>query len=238
MKRVFVVVLTMLTIFAHGETFKAGEVYTISLPEGWCELSEPFLSDFAERVRRNMEWAEPQPYDYAYQVGEEYGLNFKFPCILVNIVPGRLLPPKLQLLADQAKKSDEARYDKEHRIFWTTEIETMGDEKLVRRIALKQTKDGFIRFIGCVPEDGYAEFRPTFEKAVISAVVNEEIRYKPSLFEDLPPIFGLNTGLIIQWTLQSLLIGGLLWGVYVLVKRAVRRMRAKKASLNSGKPSS
>lgn len=227
MKRFFVVVLTMLTIFAHGETFKAGDVYSITLPEGWTELSKPFLTDFAERVRRSMEWAEPQPYDYAYQVGEEYGLDFKFPCILVEVVPGRLLPTTLRQLVEDADKSSDARYDKEHRIFWTTETESMGDSKLIRRIALKQTKDGFIRFTGCVPEDGYAEFRPTFEKSVMAVNVNEDIRYKPGLFDDLPPIFGLNTGLVIQWGLQSIFVGGLLWVIYILIKRAIRRMRTK-----------
>lgn len=228
MKRFFLVVLTMLTMFARGETFKAGEVYSITLPEGWCELSKLFLTDFAERVRKNMAWPEPQPYDYAYQIGEEAGLEFQFPCILVEVVPGRLLPATLNQLAEEADKSQEAVYDKQNRIFWTTEIETMGeDQRLVRRVALKQTKDGFIRFTGCIPEDGYAEFRPTFEKAVTAVEVNEEIRYKPGWFDDLSPVFGLNTGQLILWGLQSILVGGILWGIYILIKRTIRRMRAK-----------
>lgn len=230
MKRFFLVVLTMLTVVAHGETFKAGEVYSITLPEGWCELSKLFLTDFAERVRKNMEWAEPQPYDYAYQIGEEVGLEFQFPCILVEVVSGRLPSPTLQQLAEDADKSQEAVYDKQNRIFWTTEIETTGeDQKLVRRVALKQTKDGFIRFTGCIPEDGYAEFRPTFEKAVTAVEVNEDIRYKAGWFDDLPPVFGLNTGLLIKWGLQSILAGGILWGIYILIKRTIQRMRAKSA---------
>jgi hypothetical protein len=226
MKRFFVVVLTMLTIVARGETFKAGEVYSINLPEGWCELSKPFLDDYAERVRRSMEWVESQPYDYAYQVGEEYGLNFKFPCILVEVVSGRLPSSKLQQLADEAEESAEARYDKEHRIFWTTEAETAGDTRVIRRSALKQTKEGFIRFTGCVLEDEYADFRPIFEKSMLVLEVNKDLRFKPSWFEDLPPIFGVNTGQVIRWTLESLFFGGLLWVIYILIKRIVRRVRA------------
>ncbi|MBN2684451.1 MAG: hypothetical protein JXR40_04170 [Pontiellaceae bacterium] len=229
MKRLIIVVLTVLTVIARGETFKAGAVYSITLPEEWRELSKPFLDDYAERVRKNMAWTEPQPYDYAYQIGEEEGFEFQFPCILVEVIYGRLPSPTLQQLAEDADQSEDARYDKKHRIFWTTEIETMGDEKLVRRVALIQTKDGFIRFTGCVPEDEYAEFRPTFEKAVTAVEVNEEIRYKAGWFDDLPPVFGLNTGLLIQWGLQSLLAGGILWGIYILVKRTIRRMRAKSA---------
>ena len=56
--------------------------------------------------------------------------------------------------------------------------------------------------------------------------MDESIAYKPQFADTMPVIGGIMTGKLILWGIQAVVIGGVLWLIYIRIKRLVRKDKA------------
>ena len=120
----------------------------------------------------------------------------------------------------------ESTYDKENNILWSTITkQAVNGETVKSLVAVKLTESGYIRLTGCATEASFDQYAKVFREAFGSLEIDESIAYKPQFGDLMPVIGGIMTGKIILWCIQSVVIGGILWLVYMLLKRLARKRK-------------
>ena len=226
MKRILSVVFSLLVIAAYGETFTAGNLYSIDLPDEWREIPNAELNPSSEGAE-----IAHESYDFGYQL-DGSGKWLSFPYILVKEIPcGRLSSAKAEWYAEgqagnkgfvEGISSGGLRYDKDNQILWSIlELKRNGDSTVKAIIALKQTETGLIRLMGCSAEEHFEELSGVFEKAFLTLKVDESVRYKPRMLDNMPIVNGVDSGMVVIWGVQGAGVGLALWLIYIFIKKQV-----------------
>ena len=85
---------------------------------------------------------------------------------------------------------------------------------------------GYIQLTGYAPMDSFAEYERIFRDAFGNLVLSADIEYQPQFSDTAPVIGGFNTAKLMVFVVQAVLIGGVLWLVYIRIKRLVRKGKA------------
>lgn len=230
MKRMIAACIAAIAVSAGGKTFETYDDFSITLPDGWVEIPGYVLQAYVEKVDEIFPDTPRQVYDYGYQI-ENDGKWMTYPYILVQSRPIGRIPSGV--LARNQKPSMQTRdiglsevrlgvstYDKENQILWSTlSTRIQGGEKAKGLVAIKLTELGYIRLAGYAPEDSFDEYENIFREAFTSLGIDESIAYKPQFGDAMPVIGGIMTGKVLVWCIQAVVIGGVLWLVYILLKR-------------------
>jgi len=236
MKKTIAVCILAIAVSANGKTFETDDGFSITLPDGWVQIPGSVLQSFAAKVDELSPDTPRQVYDYGYQMDGD-GRWLTYPYILVQVRPEGRIPSgelaRYQELRSQKGDIDlsEVRfgastYDKEHQILWSMLTAPAQDgESAKALIAVKLTELGYIRLTGCATETSFDEYEKVFREAFSSLGIDEFIAYKPQFADTMPVIGGILTGKVILWSVQAVVIGGVLWLVYIRIKRLARKSR-------------
>lgn len=236
MKKTIAACIVAIAVSASGKTFETDDDFLITLPDGWVQIPGSVLQAFSEKMDELSPDTPRQIYDYGYQMDGD-GRWLTYPYVLVQVRPeGRI--PSGELARYQSKRShtedidrSEVRfgnstYDKEHQILWSMlTTPAQNGESAKALIAVKLTEHGYIRLTGCATETSFDEYEKVFRDAFSSLEIDEFIAYKPQFADTMPVIGGIMTGKVILWFVQAVVIGGVLWLVYIRIKRLVRKSR-------------
>ena len=234
MKRTIAACIAAIAISACGETFETRDDFSITLPDGWVQIPGSVLQGVAAKLDELSPDTPRQVYDYGYQIDDD-GQWLTYPYILGQFRPAGRIPSgelaRYQKMSSQMGDIDlsevrfgESTYDKENLILWSTiTAHTLDGEAVKALVAVKLTELGYIRFTGCATEALFDEYEKVFRNAFSSLGMGESIAYKPQFADAMPVIGGIITGKIVLWCIQAVVIGGVLWLVYILLKRLVRK---------------
>ena len=236
MKRTIAACIAAAAVFASGETFETRDEFSITLPDGWVQIPGGVLQGFSAKMDELSPDTPRQVYDYGYQLDAD-GKWLTYPYILGQFRPtGRI--PSGELARYQKMNSQmgdiglsevrlgESTYDEEHQILWSTLSSHARDGETVKAlVAVKLTELGYIRLTGCATAESYAEYEKVFRNAFSSLGIDESIAYKPQLADAMPVIGGIMTGKVLLWFIQAVVIGAVLWLVYMLFRRLVRKVK-------------
>jgi hypothetical protein len=225
-----------IAVFANGETFETDDDFSITLPDGWIQIPGGALQGFSENIDHLSPDTPRQVYDYGYQMGND-GKWLTYPYVLVQVRPEGRIPsgelarfqmmsPKQGAINLSEISFGESAYDKENQILWSTlTMQPQEGMPVKALIAVKLTELGYIRFTGCATEASFDEYEKVFIEAFSSLGMHESIVYKPQFADSMPVIGGIMTGRVLIWFIQAVAIGGVLWLVYSLLKRAARKRK-------------
>jgi hypothetical protein len=237
MKKSITACILAIAVSVSGETFETADEFSITLPDGWVQIPGSVLQEFAAKMSELASDAPRQVYDYGYQMNDD-GRWLTYPYVLVQVRPEGRIPsgelarfPKTSLQTDDIDLSKgafgEATYDKEHQILWSTLTTQPPEGEIVKAlIAVKLTELGYIRLTGVAAEASFDEYKKIFIDAFSSLGMDESIAYKPQFADTMPVIGGIRTGRVIIWCVQAVAIGGILWLIYILIRRQMRKSRA------------
>lgn len=235
MKRTIAACIAAIAVTVCGETFETDDEFSITLPDGWVQIPGSVLQEFSQTTDGLSPDTPRQVYDYGYQMDSD-GKWLSYPYILVQFRPtGRIPSGELaryqkmssQMMGDiglSEVRLGSSSYDKEHQILWSTlSTHAENGETVKAVVAVKLTEIGYIRLTGCATGESFGEYEQVFRDAFNSLVMAESIAYKPQFADAMPVIGGIRTGKILIWCIQAVLIGGVLWLVYIRLKRLIRK---------------
>jgi hypothetical protein len=234
MKRMIAACIAAIAVSASGETFETFDDFSITLPKGWVQIPGSVLQAYSEKVNELSPDTPRQMYDYGYQI-ENDGNWMSYPYILGQFRPAGRIPwgelARSQEINAQIEDNDlsevsvgESTYDQGNHILWATlTTPTQDGETAKALVAVKLTELGYIRLTGCTTEGSFNEYEQVFRDAFSSLGIDESIAYKPQFGDAMPVIGGIMTGKVLIWCVQAVVIGGVLWLAYILVKRLVRK---------------
>jgi hypothetical protein len=236
MKKIIAVCVAALAVSVSGITFETDDEFAITLPDGWIQIPGSVLQVFSETIDALSPHTPRQVYDYGYQMGSDENW-LSYPYILAQFRPtGRIPSGELaRYQKTSAQMGDiglsEARlgqssYDKKNHILWSTLITHSQDGQALKAlVAVKLTDIGYIRLTGCATADLFDHYETVFRDAFSSLIMDESIVYKPRFADTMPVIGGIMTGRVLLWCIQAIVIGGVLWLVYIFIKRLVSKCR-------------
>lgn len=236
MKRMIAACILAVTVSVNGGTFDTDDEFTITLPDGWVQIPGAVLQGFSAKMAERSPDAPRQVYDYGYQMGDD-GRWLTYPYVLVQVRPEGRIPsgelaryPKMSAQAEAIDLSGgsfgESTYDKEHQILWSTlTTQTLEGEIVKALIAVKLTELGYIRLTGCATEASFDEYKKVFTDAFSTLGMDESIAYRPQFADTMPIIGGIMTGRVIIWLAQAIVIGTVLWLIYIRIKRLARKSK-------------
>lgn len=235
MKKLILLCTVAVAVSASGGTFNTTNGFAIDLPDNWVPVPGHVLDAFAERTDNLSTNAAMKYYDYGYQAVSTNGQWLSYPYVLIQVRPiGRIpsselaryqtLNEKMEEFALPDVSIGETVYDKDNQILWTTLAAYTEDGLPVKAlVAVRLTEQGYIRLMGCSAEDMFEEHAKIFRNAFSTLDIDEAIAYKPKIADAVPPVGGIKTGMVLVWAVQAAVIGGILWVVYLLIRRTVRK---------------
>lgn len=237
-RKLILLCIAVVAVSVRGATFNTTNGFAIDLPESWVPVPAHVLDAFSERTDNLSSNAPMQYYDYGYQAVLTNGQWLSFPYVLIQVRPvGRIPSSELARYQTLSEKMEdfslpdvsisETVYDKENHILWTT-LSTYTEDGLPVKalVAVKLTEIGYIRLMGCATEDTFEEYVKTFRNAFSTLEIDESLAYKPKFSDAVPSVGGIKTGMVLVWAIQAMVIGGVLWVVYLVIKRQVRKRKA------------
>ena len=237
MKRTIALCIAAIALSVNGGTFETDDGFSINLPDGWVQIPGSVLQAFSAKMGDRSPDTPPQIYDYGYQMGGD-GRWLTYPYVLVQVRPEGRIPSgelaRYETTSSQLENVDlsgarfgESTYDKENHILWSTLTTPVQDGETAKAlVAVKLTELGYIRLTGCAAEDSFDEYERVFREAFSSLELDESIAYQPQFGDAMPVIGGIMTGKVLLWCIQAVVIGGILWLVYILIKRLARKGKA------------
>lgn len=236
-RKLILLCIAVVAVSVRGATFNTTNGFAIDLPGSWLPVPTDVLDAFAERTGNLSSNAPVQYYDCGYQAVSTNGQWLSFPYVLIQVRPvGRIPSSELARYQTLSEKMEEFAlpdvsigdtvYDKGSQILWTTLATHTEDGLPVKAlVAVKLTELGYIRLMGCSTEDTFEEYEKIFRNSFSTLGIDESIAYKPQIADAVPPVGGIKTGMVLVWIVQAVVIGGVLWVVYLLIKRTVRKAK-------------
>lgn len=234
LKKMIVACVVALTLSASGETFQTSDLFSIDLPDGWLQVPADILDEFSLKNESISSNAPAQYYDYGYQAEAPNGRWLSYPYVLVQVRPiGRIPSSELARYQKLSAEVEEftlpevsvgdAVYDKENQTLWSTLATHTDDGTPVKAlVAVKLTEVGYIRLMGCTTEDTFGEYESIFREAFSLLGIDESIAYKPQVADAIPSVGGIKTGKVLVWIVQAMVIGGVLWAIYLPLRRKLK----------------
>jgi len=235
LKKMITACIAAMALSASGETFQPVDQFSIDLPDGWESIPADVLDAFALQNETISSNAPAQYYDYGYQAPSTNGQWLGYPYVLIQVRQvGRI--PSSELARYQKLGSEmeaftlpevsvgDAVYDKENQTLWSTLSTHTDDGTPVKAlVAVKLTEVGYIRLMGCATEDTFGEYGPIFKKAFSTLGIDASIAYKPQIADAIPSVGGIKTGKVLVWLVQAVVIGGILWAVYIPLRKKLKQ---------------
>lgn len=216
-KNILMTIMMALAVVAHAGTFETEDLFSITLPEGWVRMPDDVLLQYAEAVSESDDEALPV-YDYGFQLksSEEW---LSYPCVLVQVnYFGRFSTGDLERFA---RDSEGGIVDMNgNKTLFIGVQEQDGVKVLVGR---QLTEYGYIELNGFATSDNFSEIEGVFREAFTNLKIDERIQYKPRMTDNAPTIGEINVGKVVVYSIQAALVGGLLWGIYGLVRNSIKR---------------
>ncbi len=220
-KRVITLYLAALVVSAGAGSFETEDLFSIALPKGWVRMPDDVLVSYAEAAAETASEEPAQVYDYGFQLSssEEW---FSYPCILVQVKNiGRFSTGDLERFAESTEGSTSQLNDDKSLIIEVHERD--GIDVLVGR---QLTEYGYIELSGFAPADTFSEYEGVFREAFSNLKLDDRILYKPRITDNAPVIGNINLGKVFLVCLQAAVVGGVLWLIYGLLKRLLKRKDA------------
>lgn len=235
MKKTITACIAAMALSASGEIFQTTDLFSIDLPDGWDVVPVDVLDAFALKNEDISSNAPAQYYDYGYQAASTNGQWLSYPYVLIQVQQVGRIPSselaKYQKLGSEMQEFTlpevsvgDAVYDKENQTLWSTLATHTDDGTPVKAlVAVKLTEVGYIRLMGCATEDAFGEYEPIFRKAFSTLGIDASIAYKPQMADAIPSVGGIKTGKVLVWFVQAVVIGGILWALYVPLRRKLKK---------------
>ena len=178
-----------------GDTFKKPE-FTITLPDGWVEMSKTEMAQFNANVRKRPAGKRAAQFRYGFHPGAS-GNPGTFPYIVARVTAGgRISEDALRKLqtVDLNKALEQQKhklpafisramlgrplYDPALHTIWVTAQMSMRDGQQVEGLtAIIATKTGFVQVSAWATQDSFASYLPVFHKVMASVVLPRRLRY-------------------------------------------------------------
>ena len=245
MNKLITICILSMVITAGGDTFDTYDQFSVTLPTGWVWMPRNVLIQYAKTIDKLAPDTPSQFYDYGFQYRNSDDW-FTYPYILIQVknvgrIPTgemaryRKVRSGMEEGLDQVREgyssviteavAGEPEFDYERKILWTSMSMDLQDKGQVRAlIAVKLTEKGLIQLNGYATSETFDEYEPVFREAFATLEVDEAIRYKPQITDNAPVIGNINLGKVLIVCIQGAIAGGVLWIVYALVRKAIRRV--------------
>lgn len=219
MKRFVVLALSAVAFISVAGTFDTEDYFSMTLPDDWIRIP-PEVLDVYPGTAMEGEVAPVETYDYGFQL-ESAGEWFSYPCILVQVRNnvGRYTTGELAQFMEQQGDVVDARLERDN-TFYSGIVEKDGVAVMIGR---QLTEYGFIQLNGFCAAESLPEYEEAFRSAFASLKIDEAIRYKPQLTDNAPVWRGINLGILGLALVLSALVGGVLWFIYAMILRMIRR---------------
>ena len=247
MKRIIAACIVATVFSVNGKTFETDDEFSIILPDGWVQIPGSVLQGFSAKMDELSPDTPRQVYDYGYQIDKD-GTWLAYPYILVQVRSEGRIPsgqlarynafaPEMEEDINKVKEGfsdilsdasmDEPVYDSENKILWTSfSANVLDGDDVKALVGMRLTEMGYIQLTGYAPMDSFAEYERIFRDAFGNLVLSADIEYQPQFSDTAPVIGGFNTAKLMVFVVQAVLIGGVLWLVYIRIKRLVRKGKA------------
>ncbi len=240
------------------QTIRTKDDFTISLPADWVAIPKDALDDFTRALAKLSPKAERQIDDYGFQLPKKKHW-LEFPYIIIQVkrigrVPEAQLKSIKRVVQDTKKVMEkeqdsysavisnaqvgETVYEPATHILWTklsAEVKTTGTVKAL--LASVLTEKGVIGIYGYAPAADFDKYAPVFEAVARSAVVADNLKYRPHFTDSLPLSETINWGLVLRAALIGA-IAGCLPVAIILIPRLRRKKKADAGKKNGSGASS
>ena len=222
MKMIITVCFAAMALSSFGETFYTEDGFSINLPDYWIQVPPAVLQNYEEQQVASEAIDDVSlVYDYGFQLDYGDGVWLTYPCILVQVQNvGRFSTGDLERFR-QTAEGDAADLAEDKTLF--LDIRTQGNIKTL--VGRQLTEYGYIELTGFATVDQFESYESVFREAFSTLGIDELIKYKPQITDNAPVVGSVNLGKVLLIVVESALIGGVLWFVYSLVKRAVRKTK-------------
>ncbi len=219
MKKMIFMWMAAMVISASAETFDTEDYFSITLPSEWVRMPDDALVSFTETVGESSpDTSEGIVYDYGFQKATD-GQWLSYPCILVEVRNiGRFSTGDLERFAEQSA-GDDTQLNEDKALF----LEIREKDGINILVARQLTERGFIQLSGFAPVDTFDQYEPVFRDAFANLKIDEAIQYKPQITDHAPVVGNVNLGKVFIVCVQAALVGGIMWVVYTLVRRKLKR---------------
>ena len=234
MGRTIAAVLMALCIPAAGEaadlpqTIQTQDGFTISLPADWVSFPKEALDNFSETLAKLAPKADRQTYAYGFQLPMKKHW-FEYPYVLVQIKRGGRIS-EAQLKSVKRVEQDvkqgvakaqgsysalissaqvgEAVYEPAAHILWiriASDVQKVGAVRGLSATVL--TEEGMIMINGYALAADFDQYAPVFEAIARSAVVADNLKYRPRFTDSLPLSGRINWGIVLRAALIGAVAG-------------------------------
>ena len=218
-------------------------VLQMYLPDDWVEIPNEVLKQHSEKINQLVPQIGKQVYDYGFQSPSADNWMIH-PYILIQVKrTGRIPEEDLkqykqidEVFSEQMEEVGdkilstlsntqlgEILFDTENRILWMNisfDLQQIG--RVNAQIALKLTGFGVIQVIGYATEDTFSIYQPLFQKIAKQTNLDNSIKYKPVLADNVFTNGLINTGNTLKVIIWGTIICGIIGLIVWLVKRKRR----------------
>ena len=239
-----------ITIFefgiAHGGELHQKKGFSITIPDGWIEMSRNIIDTFENEVSKQAPNFKKQHYDYGFQL-ESSNNWFEYPYILVQIQDiGRIPENQLEKLEkysfkdtiDKSKKDlsslasniqvGEMYYDKQEKIIWMRLEMNVVNIGIVSGLSgMVPTEKGFIQVVGYSLQNDFSNNEHIFRSVSMSVLPEPDLVYKPKWSDNLPHVISkIDWGKVAGGALTGAIIGGIIGLIVSLTKKKKKQAEA------------
>ncbi|MCP4264899.1 MAG: hypothetical protein GY777_04865 [Candidatus Brocadiaceae bacterium] len=235
----FILIFSGLTLQVQAmelkQEFKTEDGFTMYLPESWVEIPNEFLKQYSEKVSQLAPQIGKQIYDYGFQL-TPVDTWMTYPYILVQVKrTGRISEEALgqykqinDVFSGQIEEVGnsissilsntqlgETLYDTANQILWINiSFNLQETGKVNAQIAVKLTEFGVVQIIGYATENTFASFQPLYQEVARRISLDDAIKYKPRLVNNVIKDEGTNSRILIAvllGTIIGVVIGLTIW---------------------------
>ncbi len=235
----FILIFSGLTLQVQAmelkQEFKTEDGFTMYLPESWVEIPNEILKQYSEKVSLLAPQIGKQIYDYGFQL-TPVDTWMTHPYILVQVKrTGRISEEALgqykqinDMFSEQIEEVGnnissilsntqlgETLYDTANQILWINiSFDLQETGKVNAQIAVKLTEFGVVQIIGYATENTFASFQPLYQEVARRISLDDAIKYKPRLADNVIKDEGTNSRILIAVllsTIMGVVIGLTIW---------------------------
>ncbi len=225
------------------QEFKTEDSFTIHLPGNWVEIPNEFLKQYSEKIYQLAPQIGKQNYDYGFQL-TPVDTWMTYPYILVQVKrTGRISEEELgqykQIKKELSGQMEEVGasmssilsntqlgetlYDTVNQILWISfSFDLQNTEKIKAQSAVMLTEFGVIQLTGYATDNTYEYFQPLYLEVAKQIKLDDAIKYKPRLVDNVIVGEGINKRRILTAVLLGMIIGVVIGLTIWFVKRKRR----------------
>lgn len=214
------------------QPFPTKDGFTLYLPDHWKPIPGDVLDAYSRAIAKLAPKVEKQTYDYGFQLSAAQKW-FTYPYILVQVKhSGRVPEDQLRSLARIGEAMDssfakareslssfatngtigETVLDASSHTLWTRiAIDVKGAGTINGLVGTILTENGFIQISCYAKEKEFPGYLPVFETIVRSAVLSDDLKYRPGDAHAGTAAGGIGRGVIVGIVVAGIAAGGLCW---------------------------